>query len=81
VATRAASVAIGGAGAFYLLCAGIALLRQQNQPPTEVAQEGRRMISLSGLLQRVRILAHNPVAALALLILGMVLFTVSVASL
>ncbi len=73
---------LGGAVAIWLLCAGFALLRRQKQPTTEVTQEGdRRVIPFPGLLQRVRILAHNPVAALALLILGMAVFTVSVASL
>ena len=72
---------IGGAAAFYLLCAGFALLRQQKQPATEVAREGRRVISFPGLLQRARVLANNPAAALALLVLGVAVLTVSVASL
>ena len=80
-ATTTTFAVLGRAGAFYLLCAGIALLRQQKQPTTEVAQEGRRAISLPGLLQRARILTHSSAAALVLLVLGVAVLAVSVASL
>jgi len=68
---------IGGAGAFYLLCAGIALLRQQKQLTIEVAQEGRRVIPFPGLPQRARVLTKTPATAVALLLLGVAVFTAS----
>ena len=70
---------IGGAGAFYLLCAGIALLRQQKQPTIEVAQEGRQVIPFPGLPQRARVLTKTPATAVALLLLGVAVFTASAA--
>ena len=70
---------IGGTAAFYLLCAGFALLRQQKQPTTEVAREGRRVIPFPGLPQRARGLAKTPATAVALLLLGVAVFTASAA--
>jgi len=70
---------LGGAATFRLFCAGFALLRREKQPATEVTQEDRRAVSLQGLLQRARLLANTPTTALALLILGIVVLTVSVA--
>jgi len=70
---------LSGAAAFYLLCAGCALLRREKQPATEVTQEDRRAISFRGLLQRARLLANTPTTAVALLILGIAVLTVSVA--
>jgi hypothetical protein len=69
---------IGGAAAFYLLCAGFALARQQKQPAPEATQEGRRVVPFPGLLQRTGVPAHNPATALALLILGVAVLTLSV---
>ncbi len=70
---------IGGVAAFYLLCAGFALLRQQKQPATEVAREGRRVIPFPGLPQRTRVLTKTPATAVALLLLGVAVFTASAA--
>jgi len=69
---------LGFAGAFYIVCAGLALLRQQKQPTLEVVQEGRRAISFPAHRQRARVLANKPATALALLVLGAAVLTVSV---
>jgi hypothetical protein len=69
---------IGGAAGLYLLCAGFALARQQKQPAPEVAQEDRPVIPFPGLLQRARARPSSPATALALLILGVAVLTLSV---
>jgi hypothetical protein len=70
---------IGGGAAFRLFCAGLALLRREKQLTTEVTQEDRQAISFGRLLQRAHLLANTPATALTLLILGIAVFTVSVA--
>ncbi len=69
--------ALAGAAAFYLLCAGFVLLRQEKQPATEVTQEHRQVIPFPGLPQRARVLANAPATAVALLLLGVAVFTAS----
>lgn len=68
---------LGCAGAFYIVCAGLTLSRQQRQLTPEVDQEGRRPIPFPGRMQRARALANNPATALALLVLGVALLAVS----
>jgi hypothetical protein len=70
--------ALAGAAAFYLLCAGFALARQQKQPAPEATREDRQVASFPGLLQRARFLANTPATALALLVLGVAVLTLSV---
>ena len=69
---------LGCAGAFYIVCAGLASLREQKQPTLGVIQENRRAISFPTPVQRARVLANKPAAALALLVLGIAVLAVSV---
>lgn len=69
---------LGCAVAFRLFCASIALLKQKQQPAPEATREDRRVISFPGLLQRVGALTGNPATALALLVLGVAVLTLSV---
>jgi hypothetical protein len=69
--------ALVGAAAFYLLCAGLVLLRRGKQPATEVTREHRRVAPFPGLLERTRVSTKGLTTALALLVLGAAVFTVS----
>lgn len=58
---------LSGAGAFYILCASIALLRQQQQlAPRIRPRESRVVVPFPDLLQRAHAFAKNPVALVAL---------------
>ena len=70
---------LGSAVAFRLFCAGFALLRHQKQPAAGVAQGGRRVMPFPGLPQRARVLTKTPATAVALLLLGVAVFTASAA--
>ena len=69
---------IGGAAALYLLCAGFALAKQQRQSAPEPTREDRRLIRFPGLPQHAWMLPNTPATALALLLLGVAVLTLSV---
>lgn len=69
---------LGCAVAFRLFCASIALLRRKQQPAPGAAREDRRVLHFPRLLERVRGLVHTPASALALLVLGVAVLTLSV---
>jgi len=69
---------LGVAAGFYLLCAGFAMLKRKQQPAPETTREDRRALHFPRLLERVRGLVRTPASALALLVLGVAVLTLSV---
>jgi hypothetical protein len=69
---------LGSAAAFYLLCASFALLKRKQQPTPETTRENHRALHFPRLLERVRGLVRTLATALALLLLGVAVLTLSV---
>lgn len=69
---------LGGAATFCLLCVGFALLKRKRQLTPEATREDRWVLHFPRFLERVRGLTNTPAIALALVVLGVAVLTLSV---